>query len=129
MLFSRLRRDDESTIVTRHDRKNNVFYPWGTSDCQFVWSQNTSSARVANFTLISNSSFSPLVKQIPILVLHTIIFLLRGQKMDFYIASFQNTIFGNCRAGWHFKSRVKTRSFNPLYSHIKWNSQKIYHGE
>ena len=58
--------ENSSTIVTRHVGKNNVHHSWRTSDCQFVWLQHSLSAPVANFTLIGNCSFSPLVKQIAI---------------------------------------------------------------
>ena len=64
--FSRLKTDSKSTIITRRIEKINVFHLWGTGDCQFVCLQHSPSARVANFTLVGNCSFSPLVKQIAI---------------------------------------------------------------
>ena len=66
LLFSRLKTDGESTIFTKRVGKNNLFYLWKTIDCQFVWLQHLPLARIANFTLIGNWSFSPLVKQIAI---------------------------------------------------------------
>ena len=41
--------------------------------------------------------------------------------------SFENLIFGNCRAGWNLKSRVKNHGFDPLYSSIKSNSLKCWY--
>ena len=79
LLFSRLKTDGESIIVTRHIGKNNVFHSWGTSDCQFVWLQHSPSTRVAIFILIGNCSFSPLVKQMAISC------LLRWKKKISYV--------------------------------------------
>ena len=43
------------------------------------------------------------------------------QNKLFHSASFENPIFGTCRAGWNFKIKVKIRSFDPFYSYIKLN--------
>ena len=74
------------TNVTRCVGKNNVFYSWKKSDCQFVWLHHLPSTRNANFSLIDNRSFSPLVKAKAIFQLNILLspFVLRRENGWFH---------------------------------------------